>query len=32
MANKPIKEEPLFKEDDLSKILVSQLCVHLPEK
>lgn len=31
MANKPMNEEPLFKEDDLSKILVSQLCVHLPE-
>lgn len=32
MANEPMIEEPLFKEDDLSKILVSQLCARLPEK
>jgi len=32
MANEPMIEEPLFKEDDLSKILVSQLCACLPEK
>lgn len=32
MANEPMIEEPLFKEDDLSKILVRQLCTLLPDK
>ncbi|HZJ57800.1 MAG TPA: RNA polymerase sigma factor [Clostridia bacterium] len=32
VANAPKIEEPLFKEDDLSKIIVSQLCAGLPDK
>ncbi len=31
-ANAPRTEMPLIKEDDLSKIFVSQLCASLPEK
>ena len=32
VANAPKIEKPLFKEDDLSKIIVSQLCAGLPDK
>ncbi len=32
IANEPMIEEPLFKEDDLSRIIVSQLCAYLPDK
>lgn len=31
-TNTPKVQEPLFKEDDLSKIIVSQLCASLPDK
>ncbi|NLJ40950.1 MAG: RNA polymerase sigma factor [Clostridiales bacterium] len=31
-ANAPKEEEPTFKEDDLSKIIVSQMCASLPDK
>ncbi|NLY46698.1 MAG: RNA polymerase sigma factor [Tissierella sp.] len=32
MANEPKIEEALFEEDDLSKVIVSQLCAYLPDK
>ena len=32
LANKPIIDNPVIQEDDLSKILVSQLCASLPDK
>lgn len=31
LANEPVKEDPVFTDDDLSDILVRQLCAHLTD-